>query len=115
MAQAGGVVQGTLDLIVLKALAWQPMHGYDVVRWVKQRTDGQLDVEEGALYPALHRLEQRGWVESAWGLSDTNRRAKFYRLTTAGRRHLRAEADAWRRSAAMLAKLLAAPDAAEAT
>jgi transcriptional regulator len=107
MAEAG-VVQGTLDVIVLKALSWGPMHGYAVTRWVKDTTDGGLALEEGALYPALHRLERRRWVESEWGLSENNRRAKFYRLTRAGRAQLRAETVAWQRYAAMLAKVLGA-------
>ena len=104
-----GVVQGTLDLIILKAVSWGPMHGYAVSRWIKDTTGGGLEIEEGALYPALHRLERRGRVESAWGLSENNRRAKYYRLTTDGRRHLRGETAAWERYAAMLARVLAAP------
>ena len=104
-----GVVQGTLDLIVLKALSWGPMHGYAVTRWVRDTTSGRLEIEEGALYPALHRLERRGWVESEWGLSENNRRAKFYRLTPAGRTQLRTETAAWQRYAALLAKVLGSP------
>jgi transcriptional regulator len=103
------VVQGTLDVIVLKAVSWGPRHGYAVSRWIKETTEGALDVEEGALYPALHRLEKRGLVESQWGLSENNRRAKFYQLTPAGRRQLRTEAAAWQRYAALLARVLAAP------
>jgi transcriptional regulator len=103
------VVQGTLDVIVLKAASWGPRHGYAVSRWIKDTTEGALDVEEGALYPALHRLEKRGLLESTWGLSENNRRAKFYQITAAGRRHLREEAAAWQRYAAMLARVLAAP------
>lgn len=112
MAQLG-VVQGTLDLIVLKALSWGPAHGYAVTHRVRQATDGQLEIEEGALYPALHRLERRGLVDSVWGASDNNRKAKFYRLSASGRRQLRAEAAAWERYAAMLAKVLATPALAE--
>ena len=103
------VMQGTLDVIVLKALLWGPMHGYAVTRWIKDTTDGALDVEEGALYPALHRLERRRAVESQWGLSENNRRAKFYRLTASGRRELRSETAAWQRYAAIIAKVLATP------
>jgi transcriptional regulator len=103
------VVQGTLDVIVLKAASWGPRHGYAVSRWIKDTTEGALDVEEGALYPALHRLEKRGLLESTWGLSENNRRAKFYQITAAGRRHLREEAAAWQRYAALLARVLAAP------
>ena len=103
------VVQGTLDVIVLKAASWGPRHGYAVSRWIKETTEGALDVEEGALYPALHRLEKRGLLESTWGVSENNRRAKFYQITPAGRRHLREEAAAWQRYAALLARVLAAP------
>jgi len=102
------VMQGTLDLILLKALSWGTMHGYGVSRWVRQATDGELQLEEGALYPALHRLEQRGWVESEWGVSENNRRAKFYFLTSAGRRQLRTEAAAWQRYATLLTRMLTA-------
>lgn len=82
------LLRGTLDLMVLKALSWEPMHGYAVTRWIRSRTDGTLDVEDGALYQALYRMERRGWVESEWGRSDNNRRAKFYALTPKGRREL---------------------------
>jgi PadR family transcriptional regulator, regulatory protein PadR len=102
------VMQGTLDLILLKALSWGTMHGYGLSRWVRQATDGDLQLEEGALYPALHRLERRGWIGSEWGVSDNNRRAKFYRLTAAGRRQLRAETAAWQRYAALVERMLAA-------
>jgi PadR family transcriptional regulator, regulatory protein PadR len=108
MADAG-VVQGTLDLIVLKALSWGPMHGYAVSRWVRQTTDGAVVVEEGALYPALHRLEKRGLIEAEWGLSENNRKAKYYRLTDDGRRELRAESAAWERNIAILVRVLTAP------
>ena len=103
------VIQGTLDLLVLKTLTWGPMHGYNVLGWLRRVTDGALAIEEGALYPALHRLERRRAVESEWGLSENNRRAKFYRLTPTGRRELRAEAAAWQRYAALIAKVLAVP------
>ncbi len=89
------LLYGTLDLLVLRTLAWQAMHGYAVAGWIRDRSDGALLVEDAALYKALHRLEARGLVESEWGLSDNNRRAKYYALTPAGRRQLRAERDAW--------------------
>src|ERR687889_1564533 len=89
------LLQGTLDVLILKALSWGPMHGYAVARWLQQVTDDVLQIEEGSLYPALHRLERRGWVESEWGVSENNRRAKFYRHTAAGRAQLPAEAPAW--------------------
>ena len=82
------LLQGTLDTLVLKTLSWGPRHGYAVARWIKETSDGTLQVEDRALYVSLHRLEERGWVESQWGLSENNRRAKYYELTAAGRRHL---------------------------
>jgi len=89
------LLQGTLDLLVLKTLAWGPAHGYDVARWIQQVTADVLRVEEGSLYPALHRLEKRRLVVAEWGLSENNRRAKYYHLTPAGRQELRAESSAW--------------------
>ena len=100
------LLQGTLDVLILKTLSWQPMHGYGVSRWIRQRTDDVLAVEDAALYQALHRLERRGWVESEWGLSENNRKAKYYQLTTEGRRQLRAEAATWRRYAEAVFKVL---------
>jgi PadR family transcriptional regulator, regulatory protein PadR len=85
------LLQGTLDLLVLKTLSWGTTHGYGIARWIQDVTADVLHVEEGSLYPALHRLEKRGWVASEWGLSENNRRAKYYRLTTAGRRQLKTE------------------------
>lgn len=85
------LMKGTLDAMVLKALTWGPMHGYGVTRWIRQQTDGTLDVEDAALYQALHRMEGRGWVEAEWGLSENNRKAKYYTLTAAGREQLRSE------------------------
>jgi PadR family transcriptional regulator, regulatory protein PadR len=102
------LLQGTLDLLVLKALIFGPRHGYDVARWIGDTTDGELAIEEGALYTALHRLEKRGWLESEWGVSENNRRAKFYRLTRQGRRQLAARAETWRRYAEAVFKVLAA-------
>ena len=100
------LLQGTLDVLILKTLSWQPMHGYAVSRWICQRTDDVLAVEDAALYQALHRLERRGWIESEWGLSENNRRAKYYQLTADGRRQLRAEAATWRRYAEAVFKVL---------
>ncbi len=104
------LLQGTLDVLVLRALIWGPRHGYAVARWIKTASDGALDVEDRALYVALHRLEDRGWVESDWGLSENNRRAKFYRLTTAGRHQLRAESARWSRYSAAVFKVLGASE-----
>jgi PadR family transcriptional regulator PadR len=89
------LLQGTLDLLVLKTLSWGPAHGYAIARWIQQLTGQVLDVGEGSLYPALHRLEERGLVNSEWQLSPNNRRAKFYQLTTRGRQQLRTETATW--------------------
>ena len=91
------LVRGTLDLLVLKTLSWAPMHGLGVLRWIEQTTKDQLQIEEGALYPALHRLEARGWLDAEWGYTERNRKAKFYRLTASGRKHLAAELERWNR------------------
>jgi PadR family transcriptional regulator PadR len=100
------LLQGTLDLLVLKALTWGPMHGYAVARWVRETTDDDLRIEEGALYTSLHRMEQRRWIAAEWGLSDNNRRAKYYQLTPAGRRELRARTAAFSRYANAMLKVL---------
>ena len=110
MAATLDLLQGTLDLLVLKALSWGPMHGYAVARWVQQVTGDVLRVEEGSLYPALHRLEARGWVEAEWGLSENNRRAKYYTLTPLGRRSLRAEASEWERFAEAVFRVVRATE-----
>ena len=86
------LLQGTLDTLVLKTLSWGPRHGYAVARWIKDTSDGTILVEDRALYVALHRLEERGWVESTWGLSENNRKAKYYEITALGRRHLNQKA-----------------------
>ena len=85
------LMKGTLDAMVLKTLSWGPRHGYGVTRWIRDRSEGALDVEDAAMYQALHRLEERGWVEAEWGLSENNRKAKYYALTDAGRAQLRTE------------------------
>jgi len=96
MSRAGReFLQGTLDMLILQALAVGPMHGYGVARWIERRTDDLLQIEEGSLYPSLHRMERRGWIEASWGLSENNRRAKYYRVTPSGGRRLRSEADEW--------------------
>ena len=107
MAREVDLVQGTLDMLVLKALTWGPMHGYSVLGWLRDTTDGDLRIEDAALYPALHRMEARGLIESEWGLSENNRKAKFYRLTTRGRRELRSEAASWSRYVSVIAKVMA--------
>ena len=110
------LLKGTVDLLLLKALSWGPRHGYAISEWLDRVTGGTLLVEEGTLYPALHRLERKGWVQSEWGVSDSNRRAKFYKLTTAGRAQFRAQAPTWHRYADAIAAALRAtsPDAARA-
>ncbi len=101
---------GTLDVLILKALSWGPMHGYGVGRWIRQTTEDVLAVQEGALYPALHRLQRRGWLDEEWGVTETGREAKYYRLTPVGRRQLRSEVERWRAYArAVSAALDAAP------
>ena len=102
------VLAGTLDLLVLKALSWDAMHGYTILDWLRRATGGELRIEDAALYPALHRMEARGLIASEWGVSENNRRAKFYRLTPAGRRALRSEAASWERYVALVARVLAA-------
>ncbi|HET7200139.1 MAG TPA: PadR family transcriptional regulator [Burkholderiales bacterium] len=91
------LLRGTLDLLILKTLSWGPMHGLAVLRWIENVTGQRLQIEEGALYPALHRMEQRGWLDADWGYTERNRKAKFYRLTTQGRRQLTAELSKWSR------------------
>ncbi|MGH7590616.1 MAG: PadR family transcriptional regulator [Gemmatimonadales bacterium] len=90
------LLPGLLDLCILRALRWEPTHGAGVASWIRLVTDGALDPEEGTLYPALHRLERRGLIESEWGPSEHNRRARHYQLTAAGRQQLRQELDRWR-------------------
>ena len=102
------LVRGTLDVLILKALAWGPLHGYAITSLIRRRTDEALLVEEGTLYPALWRLENKGLVEAEWGLSENNRKAKFYRLTPEGRRHLRQEIKTWEAYAVAVGKMLGA-------
>jgi PadR family transcriptional regulator, regulatory protein PadR len=90
-------VQGTLDMLILKTLAAGPLHGYAIANRIQQASDDFLKVEEGSLYPALHRMERRGWIEAEWGLSDAKRKAKYYRLTAAGRAQLKVAAKSWAR------------------
>jgi len=103
------ILRGTLDLLVLQALSWGPAHGYAVARWIEQATGDALAIGEGTLYPALHRLEERGWIAASWGASENNRQAKFYALTRSGRAQLRVETDQWRRYAAAVFAALDAP------
>jgi PadR family transcriptional regulator, regulatory protein PadR len=100
------LLQGTLDVLVLRTLGWGPMHGYAVSRWIRQRTDGVIEIEDAPLYKALHRLERAGHVDAEWGLSENNRRARYYKLTPSGRRQLKAQESAWRRYAEAVFKVL---------
>ena len=102
------LLQGTVDLLILKALQQGPAHGYSVTRWVRDRTDGVIAMEDAALYQALHRLEAKGWIASEWGLSENNRRAKYYALTTTGGRQLRTEVSSWKRYAEAMFKVIEA-------
>jgi PadR family transcriptional regulator, regulatory protein PadR len=102
------VLQGTLDVMVLKTLSWGAQHGYGIARWIHETTDEALEVEDRALYVALHRLEARGLVESEWGVTENNRRAKYYQLTPAGRQRLRRDVKRWRRYADAMFKVLEA-------
>lgn len=107
MADKSTVLQGTLDLMVLKTLdAMGPLHGYGLARRIEQVAEHMLELNQGTLYPALVRLEQRGWIASTWGLSETKRRARFYSLTKAGRRQLQAETESWRRTSSLMARFM---------
>jgi PadR family transcriptional regulator PadR len=106
MAETLSLLQGTVDVLILKTLTWTPMHGYGLSQWIKDKTHGDLAIEDAALYQALHRLERKGWVESEWGVSESNRRAKFYSITRAGRTQLRSETLAIRRYVSALFKVL---------
>jgi len=102
------LLQGTLDLIVLKALSWRPMHGFGLARWIQLTTDDVLQVEEGSLYPALYRLENRGWIKASWALTENGRRAKYYRLTATGRRQLLVETESWDQLSGAIGKIMSA-------
>ena len=109
MAEATELLHGTLDALILKTLAWGPRHGYAIARWIEGMGADVLRIEEGSLYPALYRLERQGWVETEWGLSETKRRVKFYRLTAAGRERLQVETAQWSRFAEAVARILHQP------
>ena len=89
------VVKGTLDVLVLKALSWAPMHGFEITTWLEARSGGRLEIDDSGLYQALYRMEQRGFVDAQWGVTENNRRARYYRMTAAGRAHLRAQTERW--------------------
>lgn len=109
MADALPVVKGTLDVLVLKALSWAPMHGFEVTTWLEDRSGGALDVEDSALYQAFYRLEARNLITAEWGVTENNRKARYYRITSAGRSHLRAQTSQWLRYAETVSDILTAP------
>ena len=109
MADALPVVKGTLDVLVLKALSWGPMHGFEVTTWLESSSSGALDVEDSALYQAFYRLEARNLIAAEWGVTENNRKARYYRITTAGRSHLRAQTAQWLRYAETVSEILTAP------
>jgi len=102
------LLRGTLDLLILKTLSWGPMHGLAVLRWIERATRDELQIEEGALYPALHRMEDKGWLEAEWGYTERGRKAKFYRLSPVGRKQLTAELSRWSRYSNVVELVLAA-------
>jgi PadR family transcriptional regulator, regulatory protein PadR len=99
-------LHGTLDALILRTLAWGPRHGYAIIRWLRDSSDDAIEVEEGSLYPALYRLERRGWISAEWGVSDQGRQARFYRLTARGRRQLTAEIERFRAFVAAVSPIL---------
>jgi PadR family transcriptional regulator PadR len=100
------MVQGTLDMLILRTLVLGPAHGHTIAHVIEHTSDNVLEVEQGSLYPALHRLEDRGWLASSWGLSENNRKAKFYKLTAAGRKQLLAEASRWRQMVEAIGRVM---------
>jgi len=101
-----GLLQGTLDMLILKAISLGPLHGYGILLRIQQISKDRLEIQQGSLYPALYRLEHQGWIASEWGESENNRKAKYYRLTTAGKRRLKTEAEKWNRMAEVMAGIL---------
>jgi len=101
-----GLLQGTLDVMILKAVSWGPMHGFAVAKWIRSTTDDVLQIDDGALYPALHRMEHRGLIDADWDLTENKRRAKYYRLTAKGRQELRVRATSWDRYASAVSKVI---------
>lgn len=110
-AKESGLLQGTVELLVLKTLSWGPMHGYGIASWIESITDDVLRVEEGSLYPALYRMSRKGWIKGEWGVSENNRRAKFYQLTGEGRRQFAEQTMGWQRLAAAVSRAVSATQA----
>lgn len=105
-----GLLQGTVELLALKRLSWGPMHGYGIASWIESATDDVLRAEEGSLYPALYRMARKGWIEGEWGVSENNRRAKYYRLTPAGRREYQRQAEGWQRLSGAVTRAVTATE-----
>ena len=106
MAEETELLHGTLDTLILKTLSWAPRHGYGIARWIQETTDDALEIGEGSLYPALYRMERKGWIEAEWGESETGREVKFYRLTSAGRARLKLELAQWTHFTTAVSKVL---------
>ena len=106
MAEQTELLHGTLDTLILKTLSWGPRHGYGVARWIQDTTDDALEIGEGSLYPALYRMERKGWIEAEWGVSETRREVKFYRLTSPGRARLKVELAQWTHFTTAVSKVL---------
>jgi PadR family transcriptional regulator PadR len=106
MSKPTDLVQGTLDLLILKTVALEPMHGWAIAQRIKQLSSDVLQVQQGSLYPALHRLEQQGWIAAEWGPSDNNRKAKYYSLTKTGRKHLTSESASWERLSSAISTIV---------
>lgn len=106
MATDLDLLQGTLDLLILKTLTWGPRHGYAIASWIRDTTRGRLQIEDGALYTALHRMEKRSWIEAEWGVSENNRKAKYYELTMQGRRQLKSKTAVWTEYASAVSQVL---------
>ena len=112
MSDPLSLVKGTLDILVLKALSWSPMHGFEITRWLEDRSGGTLEVNDSALYQALYRLEERGLVKADWGITENNRRARYYAIRPSGRRHLADETERFLRYAGTVSGILTAPQRA---
>jgi len=114
MGEGMNLVKGTLDVLILNALADGPLHGYEVVAWIRAVTEERLQIEDGALYTSLHRMEERGWLRPEWGISPRGRRAKYYSLTKSGRKHLASQKRSWAEYAELVSRVLSARRAREA-
>ena len=108
MADTLPIVKGSLDILILKTLTWGPMHGFEITRWIEDRSGQLFAVDDSALYQSLHRMEERGWIAAEWGVTEHKRRARYYRMSTAGRAQLRADSARWLQYATTLAEVLSA-------